>query len=186
MRLFTALNLPPEMLPKLEQVLTALRPTAQIKWSPRENLHITIKFIGEWPEARIDQVDAALKGLRHVPPIDVQVRELGWFPHAQSPRVLWAGVDGGDALRELAALTDKALVKIGVAAEPYPYSPHLTLARLKGSAGLQDLRAKVEELHSVTIGQFRATGFYLYSSEPGSRASIYRKLRTYRFDSKHT
>ena len=186
MRLFTALDLPLEIVLKLEQLLTALRPAAQIKWSPLENLHITTKFIGEWPEAHLDQVDAALEGLRHVPPIDIELRELGWFPHAQSPRVLWAGVDGGDALSGLAALTDKALVKKGVAAETHPYSPHLTLARIKGSARLQDLRAKVEELHSVVIGQFRATGFYLYSSEPGSQASIYRKLRTYQFDLKHT
>jgi 2'-5' RNA ligase len=181
MRLFTAFDLPLEILPGLEQLLAALRPEAQIKWSPTETLHITIKFIGEWPEARIDQVDAALDGLLHCPAIDVQVRELGWFPNAHSPRVLFAGVEGGDKLPHLAAVTDKALAKIGIAPEPHPFSPHVTLARVKSGVPIARLRAKVEELQAASIGHFRATGFYLYSSEPGSHSSIYRKIRTYTF-----
>ena len=60
MRLFTALDLPPDVLLRLERLLAALRPEASIKWSPLDNLHITTKFIGEWPEKRVDELDAAL------------------------------------------------------------------------------------------------------------------------------
>jgi len=181
MRLFTAFDLPTEILSGLERLLVGLRPEAQIKWSPIENLHITIKFIGEWPEERIGQVDAALDRLLHRAAIDVQVGELGWFPSAHSPRVLFAGVDAGDKLPHLAAVTDKALAKIGVAPEPHPFSPHLTLARIRSGVPIARLRAKVEELQAASIGHFRATGFYLYTSEPGSHTSIYRKIRTYTF-----
>lgn len=184
MRLFTALDLPADILLRLERLLSALRPEAVIKWSPLDNLHVTTKFIGEWPEKRLDEVDAVLEKLRFREPIDVELRELGWFPNAHSPRVLWAGVYGGDALPELAAHTDEALGALGVVKEPHPFSPHLTLARIKNAVPLQRLREKVQELQSTSIGQFRATGFFLFRSDPGSNASIYRKLRSYQFEPK--
>jgi 2'-5' RNA ligase len=182
MRLFTALDLPPHLLLRLEPLLSTLRPEAVIKWSPLDNLHITTKFIGDWPESKLDQLDSTLENLRFRQPIDVELKDLGWFPNAQSPRVLWAGVHTTHALPALAAETDAALVKLGIATEPHPFTPHLTLARIKGTAVLQNLRSKVDELQHASIGQFRAASFYLFRSDPGSNASIYRKLRTYNFE----
>jgi 2'-5' RNA ligase len=182
MRLFTALDLPAAILLRLERLLSALRPEAAVKWSPLDNLHITTKFIGEWPEQRLDQLDMILQQLRFREPIDVELRDLGWFPNAHSPRVLWAGVQGGEPLRTLAAHTENALVDVGIAKEPHPFSPHLTLARIKGAVPLQRLRIKVEELQAAPIGEFQARSFYLFRSDPGSNASIYRKLRTYGFE----
>lgn len=183
MRLFTALDLPPEILLRLERLLSALRPEAHIKWSPLDNLHITTKFIGEWPEQRLDELDAALKKLRVGAPIEVKLHDLGWFPNAHAPRVLWAGVHGGEALTSLAARTDEALAAIGIPREQHAFLPHLTVARIKSAVPLHALRAKVEELKSAPIGQFEATGFFLFRSDPGSNASIYRKLRGYEFAS---
>ena len=182
MRLFTALDLPPDVVLRLETMLKVLRPEAEIKWSPPENLHITTKFIGEWPEALIDQLDTALQETRFRKPLQVLLRGLGWFPNAHSPRVFWAGIDGGSALLELAALTDNALSSIGVAKEEHPFSPHLTLARIRQSVPLHRLHARVEELQPADLGEFQADSFYLYSSQPGSHANIYRKLRTYKFE----
>lgn len=183
MRLFTALDLPADILVRLERLLAALRPEAMIKWSPLDNLHVTTKFIGEWPEERVDELDAVLNKLRYADPIDVELRYLGWFPNAHSPRVLWAGVNGGDALPGLAARTDDALAELGIAKETHSFSPHLTLARIKNAVPLQRLRGKVEELQKTQIGHFRASGFFLFRSDPGSNASIYRKLRGYEFES---
>jgi 2'-5' RNA ligase len=183
MRLFTALDLPADILLRLERLLAALRPEAVIKWSPLDNLHITTKFIGEWPERRIDDLDAALKPLRLFEAFDVKLGNLGWFPNAHAPRVLWAGVDGCTALPERAERTDEALVALGVPREQHPFSPHLTLARIKHTVPMQRLRAKVEELRSAPIGGFHAPGFFLFRSDPGSNASIYRKLRSYEFTS---
>ena len=179
MRLFTALDLPPEMLLPMEQLLAELRPEAEVKWSPLENLHITTKFIGEWPEERMEELDGALKNLRGWEPFDVRLSGLGWFPNAGAPRVLWAGADGGDALVALAAQTDDVLAELGIAKEQHPYSPHLTLARIKATTPLQRLRAKVGQLQQRSIGQFQASCFYLYQSEPGSHSSVYRKRRSY-------
>lgn len=182
MRLFTALDLPGDILLRLERLLSTLRPEAVVKWSPLDNLHITTKFIGEWPEERLDQLDEVLQRLRFRQPIDVELHDLGWFPNSHSPRVLWAGAYGGAELNDLANKTEEALLGLGIAKEPHGFAPHLTLARIKSAVPLQRLRTRVQELQSAPIGKFRASNFYLYRSEPGSNASIYRKLRTYPFE----
>lgn len=184
MRLFTGIDLPSEMLLRLERLISALRPEALIKWSPLDNLHITTKFIGEWPEARLPEIQTALASITLPTPFEIEIRELGWFPHERSPRVLWAGIQGGERLRQLALNTEELLQKaLGVALENRPYEPHLTLARIKNPVPLQRLRAKVREMQPAELGSFQARSFVLYRSEPGSNASIYHKLHEYKFES---
>ena len=116
MRLFTAIDLPAEMLGKLDEFLARLRPTAELHWSAVENLHITTKFIGEWPEACLEEMKKALRGVSS-PPLEISVRGLGWFPNVRRPRVFWAGVHAGKALGSLAHSTDRAVASLGVTME---------------------------------------------------------------------
>jgi 2'-5' RNA ligase len=183
MRLFTAIDLPPDMLLRLERLIIALRPEALINWSPLDNLHITTKFIGEWPESRLPELHAALGTLTSRPCFEVEIAGMGWFPTERAPRVLWVGVEAGEALPELAQATEECLQTLGVAKEERKYSPHLTLARVKHQVPLGQLRRKLADLGRVSLGTFAATGFALYRSEPGSNASIYRKLQEYQFES---
>jgi 2'-5' RNA ligase len=182
MRLFTAIDLPPETRLRLERLLSALRPEALIKWSPLDNLHITTKFIGEWPESRLEELHQALAGLTPREPFEIAVRELGWFPNERSPRVLWAGVHAGDSLQELAKETETRLKPLGIQAEERPLAPHLTLARIKGPVPLARLRQRVANLNPADFGSFPVRHFSLFRSDPGSNASIYRKLRDYQFE----
>src|ERR1700761_1570775 len=145
MRLFTAIELPQEILLRLERLLSVLRPEALIKWSPLDNLHVTTKFIGEWPEPRLEELNECLTTLPPRGPFEVELRTLGWFPNERSPRVLWAGVHAGDALQHLARDTEQAVARVGVAKENRPFSAHLTLARIKNPVPLARLRDKVEE-----------------------------------------
>ena len=105
MRLFTAIDLPPELVRKLTELIDHLRPAARINWSPAANLHITTKFIGEWPEAELGRVTAALAGLPAREPIPIELRGVGFLPNPHSPRVFWAAVRAGEALPELARET---------------------------------------------------------------------------------
>ncbi len=182
MRLFTAIDLPAEMLLRLERLLSALRPEALIKWSPLDNLHITTKFIGEWQEQRLDELHNALAGLTPREPFDLEIRDLGWFPNERSPRVLWAGVHASPALKQLMAETEERLLALGVPKEDKPNNPHLTLARIKGPVPLRNLRKKVDELQPAELGTISVRHFCLFRSDPGSNASVYRKLRDYRFE----
>ncbi len=183
MRLFTAIDLPSEILLRLERLLSALRPEAPIKWSPLDNLHVTTKFIGEWPEPRLAELQEVLRGTVPRQPFELELQGLGWFPSERSPRVLWLGVEGGNPLRTLVAETEQALSELGIAKEEREFSAHLTLARIKGPAPLSNLRKKVQEMQPAAMGQFAVSRFCLFRSRPGTNASIYEKLTDYEFES---
>jgi len=176
MRLFTAIALPVKVMGNLERLLAALRPTARIKWSPVKNLHITTKFIGEWEEERLDELREALEEIEPVGPIEIAIRGLGWFPNERAPRVFWAGIEAGPGLAELARRTEHRLARLGVPIERRKYSPHLTLARIKGPADLNPLRKAVAALPSTEFGSFVADRFHLYLSELTAAGSIYTSL----------
>ncbi len=181
MRLFTAIDLPDAVLKNLDALVRFLRPLARIKWSRAGNLHITTKFIGDWPDNRLDELVTALGEIEPPGEIPIAVEQLGWFPNPRSPRVFWAGVEAGDELAELAARTETATARLGVPVERRPYSPHLTLARIKGAAELGALRKAIDGTEAE-FGSFRAEKFFLYESrlEPGG--SVYTKLAGFRLD----
>jgi 2'-5' RNA ligase len=176
MRLFTALDLPPEVVRTLDALLDRLRPAARIKWSPPANLHVTTRFIGAWPEERLLDLRAALAGLPNYPPIPIRIRKLGFFPNPHSPRVFWAGVEASPDLAALAVATDRALDPLGLKPEGRPFSPHLTLARIKERVPLQKLGEAIAALPSLDFGGFSADRFFLYQSRPGPAGSVYTKL----------
>lgn len=181
MRLFTAIDLPVEILLRLERLISSLRQAALIKWSPLDNLHITTKFIGEWPEARLDELDTVLRKAPTREPIEIELKDLGWFPNERYPRVLWVGVHGGSPLAQLTLDTEQVLQSLGIAREDRTFSPHLTIARIKNPVPLGRLKHTVRELQPAALGKFTVDRFSLFLSEPGSNASIYRKLRDYQF-----
>jgi 2'-5' RNA ligase len=175
MRLFAGLDLPQDVVRNLEQLLDQIRPTATISWSPPSNLHITTKFIGEWPEERVDEVKEALAGLPSRPAIPVQIRRVGFYPNPHSPRVFWCGVEA-PGLDVLAADTDRATAALGIESEKRAFSPHLTLARIKERGDLQPLREAIVALPSLEFGSFAADAFFLYRSQPRRSGSVYTKL----------
>jgi 2'-5' RNA ligase len=175
MRLFTALDLPADVAGNLEDLLRRLRPAARIHWSPTGNLHITTKFIGEWPEARLEELKLALAGIPSRDAIPVAVRLLGFFPNTRAPRTFWCGIDA-PRLPSLAADTNQAAAALGIARETRPFSPHLTLARIKDRVPLDALNQAVADLPSLEFGRFRAGSFFLYLSQLRPSGSVYTKL----------
>ncbi len=183
MRLFTAIDLPPDVLANLESLVARLTPSARINWSPVANLHITTKFIGEWPDERLDELTAALHSLPLRPAIPIAIEKLGFFPNPHAPRVFWAGVHAGDALAQLARETEEALAALGIAKEQRPYSPHLTLARIKTPAKQPALLQAVEKLPSLDFGRFTVDRFFLYRSQLRPTRSVYTQLAEFPFGS---
>ena len=176
MRLFTGLDLPAEVVRSLDALLDRLRPTANIKWSPPANLHVTTRFIGEWPEERLPDLRAALGGIPSRAPIPIHIRKLGFFPNPHAPRIFWAGVQTSPDLAALAAETDGALEALGLKPEGRPFSPHLTLARIKEPVPMQKLRETIAALPSLDFGSFSADRFFLYQSRQSPAGSVYTKL----------
>jgi RNA 2',3'-cyclic 3'-phosphodiesterase len=174
MRLFTALDLPPEIVNRLDRLIARLKPAARVNWSPPANLHVTTKFIGEWPEERLDELRSALASIPSRPPIDTHIHTLGFFPNPKSPRNFWCGIDA-PGLAELNADTDAATAALGIASEKRDYSPHLTLARIKERLDLRPLHRRISE-EALDFGSYQAHSFFLYRSQLKPTGSVYTKL----------
>jgi 2'-5' RNA ligase len=175
MRLFTGLELADDVAGNLAELIRRLKPAARIHWSPPENLHVTTKFIGEWPEARLGELKAALGSLQGRATIAVRIRRVGFFPNAHSPRNFWCGIEA-PGLAELAADTDLATAALGIAPERRGFSPHLTLARIKPPVQLQALHGAISRLATLEFGEFAASRFFLYQSTLRPSGSVYTKL----------
>jgi 2'-5' RNA ligase len=182
MRLFTGIDLPEGIVRRIEMLLQELKPFARIKWSAPENLHVTTKFIGEWPEERLGELTAVLAKAPRTGPIAIAIRTLGFFPNAKSPRVFWAGIDAAPELEALARGTDRVLEPLGVEAEKRGFSPHLTLARIRDPVPLVALRERIDRLASQEFGEFTAGRFYLYQSKLKPSGSVYTKLSEFALD----
>jgi 2'-5' RNA ligase len=187
MRLFVALDLPDTILKTLDALSGRLKPAAPIQWSAAANLHITTKFIGEWPEERLEELKSALEAIPRRDAISIRIEGLGWFPNPHSPKVFWAGVHAERpdahgrgsreaALEELAHETDHATATLGLPKETRDYHPHLTLARIKRPVDLAPLRQAVARIESVEFGEFEAQSQFLYSSKLSPSGSVYSKL----------
>lgn len=174
MRLFVALDLPDSILNTLSELTERFQPLARVQWSPVRNLHITTKFIGEWPEDRLPELISALAAVPRMGAPLIRVEGLGWFPNPYLPRVFWAGVQGD--LEDLARATDTATHALGVPKETRPFHPHLTLARIRHAVDAAPLRQEVAKLHSVEFGQFTPRSQFLYQSQLDPSGSLYTKL----------
>lgn len=118
----------------LNPVMTSL---AAMKWpvatvSP-QNLHVTLKFLGETPVESRDQIQERIaESISGQPPFVARVEGLGAFPRAERPSVIWVGLLEADPLIRFADRLEAALEPLGFACEARPFHPHLTLARIKG------------------------------------------------------
>jgi 2'-5' RNA ligase len=167
MRLFAAIDIPDDVKQNLRLLVDRVKATAKISWSPVDNLHVTTKFIGEWPEDRLEEIRSTLASVGSPGPIRIAVRGIGWFPGPGNPRVLWAGIEGGEELSMLARATEDAVHAIGVPKEERKYSPHLTLARIRERVELDPLRKALDQAGPYDFGVFIAPAYALYLSKGG-------------------
>jgi 2'-5' RNA ligase len=179
MRLFVGLDLPYEMRRNLELLLHLLKPLARIQWSPLDNLHLTTKFIGEFPEARLEELKSALAAVPRSGGLRIAIRGLSWFPDADRPRVFVAGIHAPPELAALARDTALACEALGIAHEEKEFRPHLTLARIRRPEPLTALKTEISRLPSEDFGAFQAESFHLYRSQLQPGGSIYTKLASF-------
>ncbi|MCC6540180.1 MAG: RNA 2',3'-cyclic phosphodiesterase [Bryobacterales bacterium] len=172
MRLFTGLDIPDEARAQAAALIDRLRAVSPARWSPPENLHITTKFIGEWPEARLDELRERLSDVAAPGPLTVRLGSVGWFPNPHQPNILWIAVAEPGGLAGLAAATEDRLAAAGIAREERRYTPHLTLARLGRRDGAPPvnvvaLRRELALHEPPVFAPFEAREFHLYASAGG-------------------
>jgi len=169
LRLFVAIDLPE----RVRDGLAALGggvPGA--RWVDGEQLHLTLRFIGEVDGGRFRDIATALDGVGGTP-FDLHLDGLGHFPPRGAPRVLWAGVAASAPLVSLRTRVESALAVVGVAREGRKFAPHITLARLKGTRPARVGRF-FEDHPLFRSPPFTVESFRLYSSTLGRRGATHR------------
>jgi 2'-5' RNA ligase len=148
-RLFVALLFPDQVKNALGALISDLKPRGQgIKWVESKNIHLTLKFIGETPEKKIEPITNGLEAvLADRKKFESRVAGCGGFPNLRNPRVIWVGLDGADPAVEMAKQINHKLIPIGIKSEKRGLSPHLTLGRIKKRSDLSDLAAYMESLN---------------------------------------
>jgi 2'-5' RNA ligase len=179
-RIFIAVKMPDDVIQKITRISNYFQkqtPKEALKWVETENLHLTLKFLGEIPESTITKVQAILKAVADdQPPFDIAIAGLGMYPHAKRPRVVWLGVEGVDPLIALHKQLDSELAKIGLREETRPFNPHLTLGRVRQRTS-RETAAKVGDILSEfkvdSLGSFTVGDIHLIESQLTPQGPIY-------------
>ena len=175
MRIFVAIFPPLEI--RRKALEKALRPPLgqQVRWIAPRNAHLTLKFLGDVQEEVLGDLRVILEETcdRHAT-FGIELKELGAFPSARRSRIIWAGVGvGSEELRSLAADLDKALVPLGFEREERPYTPHLTLGRVRGRP------ADLSPLSDTMDLNFRVRYVELVESRLTERGAIYQTIEAF-------
>ena len=184
LRTFIAIGVPSEIKDKLEKIQHRFKILGlNATWVKPENQHLTLKFLGETGADQIQMIRHKLaEALTPYAPFRLSLDSLGVFPHARNPRVLWVGLkDEEGTLARLQSALQQALVEVGFDADPKPFSPHLTLARIKSPKGKKKLQDELEALNQQGIDPhpFDVGAVQLYESQLTPKGSIYTELANF-------
>lgn len=147
---------------------------ARLRVVAPENLHITLKFLGETEEGMVEPiVDVLEASVDGVPPFTLTLRGTGAFPSMRAPRVLWVGIYDGEPLVRVAQRLEQGLGSLGFPRERRRFSPHLTLARVKGPQGRDDAVRLIEKQRDAEFGAQRVEAVKLKRSELRPTGAVY-------------
>lgn len=182
MRLFVALDFPDEVRSAIRNLIARLKPLARnARWVRPEAMHITLKFIGETNDAKIDSIRSALAPIHSGKPVEMHFRGVGFFPDERRPRVAWCGVEVSPNLSQLAADVEFALEPLGIPREARAFVPHLTLARIQSPGRLDELIRAAKESAALDFGTARETEFHLIESILKPSGAEYKRVATCAF-----
>ena len=180
MRAFVAVFPPLEVREALAGAARELRVAGEVRWIRPDNLHLTLKFLGDVAEDDLPRIAGVLDPLRlRHEPFEARLSGFGGFPSARRARIVWAGIGAGtEPLRALALDVETFLEPLGFEREDRAYVPHLTLGRARGRpVTLGDVETNVEIPSG--IGGFRVRNVELVESVLGGGGAAYTTLATY-------
>lgn len=171
MRCFIAIELPHEVRNRLRSLIEQLKPLSHaVKWVAPENMHLTLKFLGDTDEDKVPDIIGALRDTTagHKP-FELKALGTGVFPNANWPKVVWVGLEGGDGLPALQRDIEKALEPLGFAPEKRAFTPHLTIGRIKAGRDkplqLERLMHEIQSRQKEDFGSFEVSEVALIKSD---------------------
>jgi RNA 2',3'-cyclic 3'-phosphodiesterase len=179
-RAFIAVDLDDPVIEKVCNVIEILNSRiSEIRWLRKENLHLTLRFLGNIAESQVEPIAAALRHtLRLFSPCTISAKGLGVFPDFRRPKILWVGLTGGQ-LAQLAAMIESALVPLGFIAENRAFTPHLTIGRWRdGRRPAKNLRQEIASWNDFEFGACAVRQIVLFQSVLKPEGASYSELKT--------
>ena len=150
---------------------------ANVKLVEPENVHITLKFLGDTDESRIDEIDKIMKdAVKEIDPFNIQLEGAGVFPNQNYIKVIWIGIKQGEPIELIERKIDEQLSKIGFKKEKRGFSPHLTIARVKSAKGKDGILHVIEKYRDVQFVDIRVDSIKLKKSDLTPKGPIYTTL----------
>ena len=182
-RAFIAVEIPPEIHKAIDRKTTPLRDALDpslVRWVPTGNIHLTLKFLGDVSPANVEMLSQMLRvETSRYPTFKIQFGDVGVFPNPRRPRVIWVGIQAPGALETLQHGIEAAAATLGYPAEKRPFSPHLTVGRVKqniSASGMQRIRTALDETIANTLGSAQVTAVHLFKSDLKPTGAVYTKL----------
>jgi 2'-5' RNA ligase len=182
LRAFIAVEVPATIRQAVCNTTASLRQEtgSLVRWVPMENLHLTLKFLGDVSPANVDMLAQMIRGEADLfPCFDLQFRGLGSFPSLKRPRVIYIGIQAPAALEALHRGIESASRRLGYASEERDFSPHLTIGRIRQTVTAseqQTIRRALEGTTVDSLGTARVDSLHLYKSDLKPGGSVYTRL----------
>lgn len=185
MRAFIAISLPQQIINTLSKLQSELKNTgADVKWVEPENIHLTLKFLGEIDEGVKDCVANAIREVASLnPAFKANISSFGAFPKIDYPRVIWVGLGAGDSeSKKIAKEIEEKLTKIGIPAEERDFTSHITLGRVRSPKNRFKLVQELKKLESESSQrlsglEFEVNAVSLYKSSLSQGGPVYEALQ---------
>lgn len=166
----------------VKSALTALQQDlkkcgADIKWVKLENIHLTLKFLGNIEEKDVGNIVKRIEGACAGHSFfDLEISSIGVFPDIRSPRVLWAGIQGNDILAGLHRDIDEGMALLGFKKEERRFSPHLTIGRFRSFKGKAALADKIERHRDDRLGLVNVKSVFFMKSDLGPAGAKHSRI----------
>jgi len=190
-RSFIAIELPDELKQGLTQLEAQLKMGKQpwVKWVDPYSIHLTLKFLGSIAVDRIGEITKAMEeAVQGISPFHLEAKDLGVFPNLRQVQVIWVGISGEvDKLSQLQQHLESNLACLGFAPESRPFTPHLTLARLRDRAS-SDEQQRLGQLIASTRFEaaytIKVNAINLMRSQLTREGAIYSRIGSVRLTQK--
>lgn len=173
MRLFVGIELPQAIRGTLTSIMAGVDGA---RWQTVDQLHLTLRFVGNVPEDKARDIDLALGNIR-VDPMAIRIKGVGVFGTDRKPRTLWAGVEPEAPLEQLYQRIESALVRAGLPPNPRKFKAHVTLARFKKRPVRLDRFLSLND--GLTSPPWESSHFTLFRSHLAHNGAIYEPLAQY-------
>jgi 2'-5' RNA ligase len=183
LRAFIAVEIPHEIQQAIyDKAISVLNKMTNslIRWVPPENMHLTLKFLGDVSPSNVDMLTQILRteaDSSHC--FDIRVGGIGSFPSLRRPRVIYIGIQAPAVLETLQHGVESASRRLGYESDERAFSPHLTIGRVKQDASASDqqkIRLALENIHIDSLGTARVDSVHLFKSDLKPSGSVYTKL----------